>query len=254
MNYFKFKTVAKELNKRKQNRNIKKRREAQQLTWRLPVQPSRPSSCAAQPISTPPLSSSSLPGGRACARRARPRAPATSSLPACLAPPRRPGDATRLPDPLSLLPHSLWISPLPLLSPLRAAADIARNHRGHRPPLTLSISPEEPPSSPASSTPARSTAGALHRRPRRLPHLWCPEIAAVNSPSQKLPRARRPLRSIHCEPLFLFPLLSSSRSSPSFFLHRGRELLAAGHGVAVATATAARSRAHRRAHRDLRSP
>ena len=64
------------------------------------------------------------------------------------------------------------------------------------------------------------------------------------------------------EPLSGLPV--SYRISPfsSFFClrtlasphHLARESLAAGHGVAVATTTAARSRAHRRAHRNLSSP
>ena len=133
----------------------------------------------AQPISTPPLSSSSLLGGRARARRARPRArrarpraPATSSLPACLAPPRRPGDATRPPRPSLTLP-CLSLRPYPPLLPLPPATE-----RSSSPPTplprpqpsrSLTDAPGSSAPTPSSSPPIHGPPEALQRRPQARP-------------------------------------------------------------------------------------
>ena len=86
-------------------------------------------------------------------------------LPACLPPPPpgRPGDATRLPDPLSLLPRSL--DPLlllcsPSLSSPNAPESAARRSHDHRPPLVPWPCPAAPQSSTTSPS-RRKRAGGL---------------------------------------------------------------------------------------------
>ena len=157
------------------------------------------------------------------------------------------------PDPPDLS-HS---SPAPSLAVSHLTEHARRRQRAPSwPPATPSLAdalkgsastPSFLPTDPRpSGSPATPPPSLFRRRP--------PKLTAVDSPPPTPPRAPRGHRCNPCEPLFLFPLPSSSRSSPSLFLHRGREFLAAGHGVAVATATAARSRAHPRAHRNLRNP
>ena len=252
MNLFKFKTMAKDINKRKTELNRNKREREKDLPdaylrpTHLVAQQNRPSP-PLQPLRRlPPLAPKQL--------RARRAGESRQLLLACLATPSSPWSPPATPrNPPDALSLSLDLSPS---SALPTESRRRRRSQPPRPqplPRSLSASLSSVPT-PWSCTPTHATRGGPSRPEHRRLHPRCPEIAAVNSPSQKLPRARRPLRSVHCEPLFLFPLLSSSRSSPSFFLHRGREFLAAGHGVAVATATTARFRAHCRAHRDLRSP
>ena len=185
-------------------------------------------------------------------RGERPRCPGHLLLPRpLLATPRR-----RPVSPRSS-PSLAAPSPLPWLSPLSSF----ERSRCRRPALarpqpspSLSDMPSSSAGPPSSSLSSHATRKAPARRPRPVLPPSAMEIADDFPLSPSLPRACRGHLCTRGEPLFLFPLLSSSRSSPSFIFHRGRELLTAGHGVAVATATATRSRAHRRAHHDLRSP
>lgn len=168
-----------------------------------------------------------------------------------LAVPRR-----RLMSPRSSLSRAAP-SPLPWLFPL---SSFERSHRRRstlvqpQPSPRLSDTPWSSAVPPSSSSSSHTTRRAPTRRPCPLLPPSAMEIAGDFPPSPSLPRARRGHLCTRREPLFLSPLLSSLRSSPSFISHRGRELLAAGHGVAMATATTACSRAHRRAQHDLMSP
>ena len=108
-------------------------------------------------------------------------------------------------------------------------------------------------SSSASSQMSHASSGALQRRRNRR---LLPSAARISGDPvlpPTLPRPRLRLEWIRCEPLLLLLCSPPPFSPPSPISHRGREFLAAGHGVAVATATAARSRAHRRAHHSPRS-
>ena len=108
----------------------KRKKERENLTWRSPGSPTDPAMqlagpaphCSPSVVFLPLPRSSCVPGAQASR--------ASSSLPAWL-PPRRPGRLPRRHATPPTLSHSLWISPLPLFSPPRATADVARNHRGH---------------------------------------------------------------------------------------------------------------------------
>jgi len=108
-------------------------------------------------------------------------------------------------------------------------------------------------SSSASSQMSHASSGALQRRRNRR---LLPSAARISGDPvlpPTLPRPRLRLEWICCEPLLLLLCSPPPFSPPSPISHRDREFLAAGHGVAGATATAARSRAHRRAQRSTRS-
>ena len=144
-----------------------------------------------------------------------------------------------------------------------SALSLAQPERSSSPPLavaapraspsTLGV-PSSSATSPSSSPTSQATSDALHRRHRAVFFTHGRRMPLVDSPSPPPPRAHRAARRPRRELLCRTPLSPCSISLRSHRYHRGRELLAAGHGVAVATATASRSRAHRRAHRNLRSP
>ena len=77
-------------------------------------------------------------------------------------------------------------------------------------------------STPPTSPWSYATPGALHRRPRRLPHLWPPEIAGARSPPPTSPPSRWALQSTPCKPRHRSPLppFSFARSGRRF--HQGR--------------------------------
>ena len=112
LNLFYLETVAKGSKLNKTEEKIKKSR---RTTWRSPLSPPgpalwlRPGPAHHRHL---PVSSSSLPGGRARTRRARPRTPATSSLPGCLLLPWFPPATPRSP----LGPLSLFLEAPPLCS------------------------------------------------------------------------------------------------------------------------------------------
>ena len=112
----------------------------------LVAKPAQHCSWPAQPATATPLSSSSLPGGRARTRRARPRAPATSSLlrppPASLLASTTPWRRHAAPTNSLTLPY-LSLRPYPLCS------------------LSLTIDHEHP------RAPTSSTAASVHPSPRR---------------------------------------------------------------------------------------
>ena len=141
--------------------------------------------------SGPPLSSSSLPGGRARARRARPRAPATSSLPGCLllpldvsrAPRTRPRPSLTLPclslrpyPPLLSLPPATERSPSPPTS-ARAAAAIPKPLRHalelRRSSLVLLVVSRDQ-KSPGTPPPTFSPSPAAEDLLRRFGHSGAP--------------------------------------------------------------------------------
>ena len=149
-------------------------------------------------------------------------------------------DATHPPRPLTLSPSSS----LPLALS-RAATEHTRRRRRASP---------RPPSTPCLSDEFRGAAiafcvfytnpfdrGSPVASSRSSSPTFGRRRTSEDSRAPAPPRPRRCLHQIRCELLFHSP--SSSRSFPysSRPFHRSRLLLAAGHGVAVATATAARS-------------
>ena len=187
--------------------------------------------------------------------RARPRRPP----PPCLAASSFPGlsrDATQPRPPLTS--PSLSGPPSPSLlcfpshdrtePPPPTRATVATGHpTPYRRPRKLRPDPLFLPTDPRpSGSPAAS--------PSSSPPTFGRRRTFEDSRAPAPPRPRRCLHQIRCELLFHSP--SSSRSFPysSRPFHQSRLLLAAGHAMAVTTATAARSRAHRRAHRNLRNP
>ena len=176
---------------------------------------------------------------------------ASSSLPAWL-PPRRPGRLPRRHATPPTLSHSLWISPLPLFSPPRAAADVARNHRGHSHFLAPSLRTR---AQPGPQAPLRRPTEA--RMPQDDAAAFLPDhghrMPPSDSPSPSPPRARRPSLRTHREPLSISPL-SPCPSAPS--IHpgcRSRQFLAAGDDADEARATVANSRARQHAQHSSRS-
>ena len=153
----------------------------------------------------PPTVFNLLPVGR---RVRGHRAPATSTLPACLlAAPKPLEDATTPWNPLDLSPCSFPSSvSLPREHPNAVVAAVL-NHHGHRPPLAPPMSPRAPPCSPSSSPSSHATPGAPpHPQHRRSPPLR-PVTAVDDSPPSGRPRARRLLQTNRGEPLSRFPLL-----------------------------------------------
>ena len=148
MNLFKFKTMAKDINKIKKNRNIKKRERENPpgLTWRSPGSPAGPAS--ARPVTVQPsCQSSSSPSPRSsCVLDARAPTPATS----CFVPEASPsslsmrGDATQPPGAVQPFLSSLELSPLPWLS-------LPRCSQPHRTAPTLPTSTTAAIASPSSS-------------------------------------------------------------------------------------------------------
>ena len=172
-------------------------------------------------------------------------------------PPLLPGDATRPPRPLSLSRISPSV-PIPSALSLSRSTTSTREHR-RAPPRPVSTprlgDASRGTAAPSSSSPpTHVTPGALHRAHVAVPLLGHRNSPPFDSPAPDHPRPRLRLEWIRCEPPL--PLLCSPPpfSPPSPISHRGRELLAAGHGVAVATATAARSRAHHRDQHDRMKP
>ena len=98
-----------------------------------------------------------------------------------------------------------------------------------------------------------ATRGGRSRPERRRLHLRCPEIAVVNSPLQRLPRAHRASLPTPREPLSISPL-SPCPSVPSNHPGcRSRQFLAAGDVADGARVTVANSRARQRAQHPSRS-
>ena len=234
----------------KQNKNKK---EGEGHTWPHPCSPPEP----AQPATaTPPLVVFLLPVGAAACSHARGRG--GHLLPAWLPPPSLVPPATpRSPDPLSLLPRSLDLPP-PRSSVSPPATEWSRRHRREPPwlPATprLTDAPGSSAGPPSTSSTSHEAPDVPQHRPRCLLQPRDRLPSSLNSPAPDHPRPRLRLEWIRCEPPL--PLLCSPPpfSPPSPISHRGRELLAAGHGVAVATATAARSRAHHRDQHDRMKP
>ena len=157
-----------------------------------------------------------------------------------LVPGKRPAHPPR---PLPCLP-ALSLS-LPCSFPLMAEAAMAT-------PMSYTTATSTPPLrslsaclssalTPWSYPPTHAIRGGRKRPKRRRLYLWCPEIAAVNSPAQKPPRARRASLPTPCELLHL-PLCSPPPCfSPLARFRRSRELIAAGHDASVILATTARA-------------
>ena len=137
--YFNSKQWQNKLNKTKQEKKIKR---TEAYLGHLPVAgpagqllPLAQPTAASLPCRLPPL-----PGGRARARRARPRAPATSSLPGCLLLPwTSPATPRHLLDPPRSLPHPHFPPgslSLTHQAELVAAAAVYRGHNHPLAPLT----------------------------------------------------------------------------------------------------------------------
>jgi len=141
---FLIQTVAKELNKRKQNRKKKKERRS---TW--PHRAAQPAQLPHQrgPAHLPPLVLFFLCQKAEARRGARPSAPATScfTLEAALRSNSRHDDA---PCPLSPFPHSLHPLSLFCLSPslIPGCTETAdERHRSHQHPHAQPVRPRAPP-------------------------------------------------------------------------------------------------------------
>ena len=135
--------------------------------------------------------------------------------PASPAPPRRRHGAPRSPWlslTLSLASSSPLLS-LPLC-PSGARRHRRRSPRPQPPPRSLLASLSSVPT-PWSCTPTHATRGGPSRPEHRRLHPRCPEIAVVNSPLQRLPRAHRASLPTPCELLRLSPLSLKSNSPSS---------------------------------------
>ena len=170
------------------------------LTW----QPSWPSTVAeAQPTRAKRSPSTSA----SRQRRVDASAPeaSTSSLPACLAPPRCTRRRHAAPGPLSLSPV-----PLPSLLSLPLAPERAHRRRSLLPwpqPLPrLAVAPRGSASTPSSSPPSHEVPDALQRRHHRRFRRRPPKIAAVDSPPPTPPRAHFDCRCNRGELRHRFPL------------------------------------------------
>ena len=203
MNYFKFKTVAKQNKKNKTEQKNKKRAEDLPVAYLdLPGGPAAAQHCWPSPAVAPIVFNLLRVGRRACGRRAWAHA---RHLLLHTAAPTRLDDAT----------HPFWNPSLTLSSPSSPLLSLPLCPSGARRHRRRSPRPQPPPCFPSASlssvpTPWSYTPDARdQRRPQSTgassSSSPVPEIAAVNSPSQKLPRARRPLRLIHCESRRLFP-------------------------------------------------
>ena len=207
--------------------------------WPNRTGPARPS----PPPLLPPLSSSSCQWEQL---RARTRAAeeATSSLPGCLLLPWSLPRRHAAPDPLSLLPRSLDLPP-PRSSVSPPATERSRRHRREPPwlPATprLTDAPGSSAGPPSTSSTSHEAPDVPQHRPRCLLQPRDRRPSSSNSPAPDHPRPRLRLEWIRCEPPLLLLCSPPPFSPPSPISHRGRELLAAGHGVAVATATTARA-------------
>ena len=142
------------LNKTKQSKKNKKSKAYLALT--CPAQPAQLLPLAQPTAASLPCRLPPLPGGRARARRARPRAPATSSLlrppPASLLASTTPWRRHAAPTTSLTLPY-LSLRPYPPLLSLsrdrpRAPERTDELHRGQCPPLASAMLPEEPPRLP----------------------------------------------------------------------------------------------------------
>ena len=165
--------------------------------------------------------------------------------PACRPAPdrlRMPRHPPGTPSSAPLPPCSLPLTPL-LFSPHGRSRHGHSDelHHGHiHPPRSLSACLSSA-LTPSSYPPTHAIRGGRKRLERRRLYLWCPEIAAVNSPAQKPPRARRASLPTPCELLHL-PLCSPPLCfSPLARFRRSRELIAAGHDASVVLATTARA-------------
>ena len=210
LNYFKFKTVAKELNK---NKTEQKSKTEQKLTWTYLALteahldgPTLP----AQPISTPPLSSSS-PSPRSCSVASADAAPGHLLLAASPWPLR-----VTPRSPLAPLSHSLPtpapFSALPLSRPSALVAAV-HCHHGHRASLASPTSPEAPPRPPL----------PLHRATRSRTRCNAANIAVPVAGHRSSPpsirdvwRVSEPTEPPCCLPVSLssFPLTSLSHARP----------------------------------------
>ena len=153
--------------------------------------------------------------GEAWRVRVRLRPPPASTWEPRSFPRRRPG-------PLSASPRYSLLSPPPLTlslarnralpsSPLAATATTAIPLPRGRAPSSAQTPATSPPSH-ASSDDSKTTSGALHHRPHRLPHLRMPKIFGFATSPSDLPRAHRLLQPTRREPLPPLPLLSCSFS------------------------------------------